>query len=796
MLWRLLGHFSYDKQAGIALTTALSILSLILLIYTGLDLARYHMINRGLSSAAQQTVEWMANRGASATEDPNVLTRDAIVGRMGKNIIPSTALYSGITSVTTTFSYDGPTGVSRLIVKANYNLMLRKTFNLQPLAMSADARIKLNPVFLSIVFSSGEMRSEGNSIYGQGQSGALAPNRGVSWSNPYYTSVINQSVATRTTPTHNYYMTTALVKELAGKFQFRKHYMNIIPVSATINLNPRGYSSNPPGSKEGKLPLWIYNDTGFQIDNTSMANNTSEYCITNRSFPSNLMTVYSVLQNIYHVPLSNFSSQITGFANNSFNSDSTLMDSSVPYGYPMPGNFASTAKRGYPFSPLSGGKCPANNTTPALASFHELTTVDYTADSTNTATVTENQNFWDYMRNYIDPAKVPTSKIGSYAIWGSPNITFGLQIAYENIADVQNFKRINNSTTGLDPTSEFFVYVVSDQIGGVKNAAGAPYYIPQYDTIGTLLTSNYPTYNQCKFVNQSTWGPCLNETQRSPYMGKLLPSNDSNYTTTTNFQFTHFWWDSIYNPVKPACYANGLNNLLSCDVIYSAHPQKIVQNFYNIINYSIDLKFNKNLTNTFKKPLVFFIDTGSGKSSDECQASNNYETQFSFINPATYTFPNTQYTSTKPCMAYAEMSGYNTNNSTFTDSITSRGATNSVNEGAIINIGSNSADTSDQWIPSIDVSGSKNIIHASGFSKVFAYKFTNSGSGPNRNLDTLAPKYLPIDYYNSNYKLQLKSHPNSSATYDTTVNNTANAALIAKYVVQQSLRAQPILRPY
>ena len=132
MLWRLLGHFSYDKQAGIALTTALSILSLILLIYTGLDLARYHMINRGLSSAAQQTVEWMANRGASATEDPNVLTRDAIVGRMGKNIIPSTALYSGITSVTTTFSYDGPTGVSRLIVKANYNLMLRKTFNLQP----------------------------------------------------------------------------------------------------------------------------------------------------------------------------------------------------------------------------------------------------------------------------------------------------------------------------------------------------------------------------------------------------------------------------------------------------------------------------------------------------------------------------------------------------------------------------------------------------------------------------------------------------------------------------------------
>ncbi|MFZ4788384.1 MAG: hypothetical protein ACOYLL_09875, partial [Beijerinckiaceae bacterium] len=116
---------------------------MILLIYTGLDLARYHMINRGLSSAAQQTVEWMANRGASATEDPNVLTRDAIVGRMGKNIIPSTALYSGITSVTTTFSYDGPTGVSRLIVKANYNLMLRKTFNLQPLAMSADARIKL-----------------------------------------------------------------------------------------------------------------------------------------------------------------------------------------------------------------------------------------------------------------------------------------------------------------------------------------------------------------------------------------------------------------------------------------------------------------------------------------------------------------------------------------------------------------------------------------------------------------------------------------------------------------------------
>ena len=82
------------------------------------------------------------------------------------------------------------------------------------------------------------------------------------------------------------------------------------------------------------------------------------------------------------------------------------------------------------------------------------------------------------------------------------------------------------------------------------------------------------------------------------------------------------------------------------------------------------------------------------------------------------------------------------------------------------------------------------------FDKVFAYKFNQTPSGFARNLDAWATNNLPIDYYNSNYKLQVRSNSKSSAAYDNSVNNATNAANIAKYVVQQSLLAPPILRPY
>ena len=784
MLWRLLGHFSYDKQAGIALTTALSILSLILLIYTGLDLARYHMINRGLSSAAQQTVEWMANRGASATEDPNVLTRDAIVGRMGKNIIPSTALYSGITSVTTTFSYDGPTGVSRLIVKANYNLMLRKTFNLQPLAMSADARIKLNPVFVSIVFSSGEMRSEGNDIYGQGLTGSLAPNRGVSWSSPYYTGVINQTVGTRSTPTHNYYMTAALVKELASKFQYRKHYMNIIPVSATINLNPKDYVAIPQGTNEGQLPLWIYNSSYSGGDDTSAAIKTEAYCITNRTIAGGTPS-WGFLLDYYNVIPSEISTTLPFHATNTLSHDQLLADNTISY--TIEGSFASYSNpnwnqpRGYPYSKLIGDVCPAYNTTPALASFQELTTGSYTPDSRSKLSPSQNEIFWDYMRNYIDP-----DLANNYAIWGSPNISFGLQIAFENIGYVQNYKKINSKLNDYDKNSEFFVYVVSDQIGGVKNAGGAAYITNPTDN------NRYPFANLCQNAASA-----IQECAAIPIFktySNILPTRNTGDPISNRFQFTHFWWDNAYNVTGSGCFTVAIGLFLSCERFYSAHPEQVVHNFYNIINYSIDLKYDKN--KDFKRPKVFFIDTGSGKTDDECQASNKnqstytiYDTTGTITTPITNPAPH--YTATKPCMAYAEMAGYNTN---YPYIFIGAASINATTEGALINTGK-SFSYRDEWI---DVGSFALGIktHASGFDKVFAYKFNQTPSGFARNLDAWATNNLPIDYYNSNYKLQVRSNSKSSAAYDNSVNNATNAANIAKYVVQQSLLAPPILRPY
>ncbi len=802
MLLRLLGQFYRNTRAGMAVTTVLSMFILMYFIYVALDIARYHMINRALSSAAQQTVEWLANRGAIATEDPNALAKQALVARLGSNIIPSDALYSGITSITPTFSYDSTTGISRLIVKANYNLMLRKTFNLQPFAMSADARIKLNPVFVSIVFSSGEMRSEGNDIYGQGLSGSLAPNRGVSWSSPYFTSVIGQTVGTRSTPTHNYYMAAALAKELAGKFNFRKHYMNIIPVSATINLNPLDYTTFPTGTNEKKLPLWVYADTSFTYANTGSTNPNYAICISNRDFYS--ASVYGHQQDYYYAPASELGATLPIFSKNWFNHDQLLIDSSLKFvieGFladaAMPSYFNVLGSHGYPYSPIIGGRCPATNSTPALASFHELTTGDYTQDSRSKASPSENEIFWDYMRTYIDPAKV-----SNFPIWGSPNMTFGLQIAFENIADVQNFKRINNNNINMyDPASEFFVYVVSDQIGGVKNAGGA--------VRSDLTNPNiHAFWNLCKNIND--WPEallyCMDDTATNMFSYAFLgsnptpdphmPFNVTNNRAATDFQFTHFGWDSHYNMANPACFDYAAHLKSSCDIIYSASPLQVVHNFYNIINYSIDLKYNKKKTKNFKRPKVFFVDTGSGKSSDECQASNSMQNTFTFYDRSTtpstvYNSPAYHYTKPKPCMAYAELSGYNIDPATYPTGSSSSIIKNT--EGGIINIIPSSQTDSNAWISVANSSSS--ITHASGFDKVFAYRYVQSGT-TNRNLDTLAAKNLPIDYYNSSYKLQVRSNSKSSAAYDNSVNNTTNAANIAKYVVKQSLLAPPILRPY
>jgi hypothetical protein len=592
-------------------------------------------------------------------------------------------------------------------------------------------------------------------------------------------------VTTRTTPTHNYYMTTALVKELAGKFQFRKHYMNIIPVSATINLNPLDYSAIPKGTKERKLPQWLYNSNFYDYD-TSKTINANPYCITNRDIIGGKSS-YSFLQDYYRIEKSEINTTLPIYINNSFTHDQLLADNSILH---VSGSTLSTysnanwtQSRGYPYSNLTGDICPAYNTTPALASFQEITTADYTADSTSKISVSENELFWDYMRNYIDP-----SKVKNYAIWGSPNISFGLQIAFENIAYVQNYNSINFNNNNYDKDSEFLLYVVSDQIGGVKNASGAQYVSNPSDIV------RWRTYNRCLNATVATSDDCGSLLARN-YSGLNLPSNSVGTPTRSPFQFTHFWWDSAYNVTSAGCFANVITDLVSCDIFYSAHPEQVVHNFYNIINYSIDLKYNKNKTKSFKRPKVYFIDTGSGKADDECQASNkNQSTYTTYDNTysMSYITQNAlQYTDPKPCMAYAEMAGYKTNYPILVFKIA---AIVFDYEGGIITMGGGLSKL-DEWIDSSSMNTVPNI-HASGFDKVFAYKFVQKSGRVNRNIDKYAGFNLPIDYYNSSYKLQLKSHPNSSATYDTTVNNTANAASIAKYVVQQSLLAQPILRPY
>ena len=801
MFLRLVSDFSKDNRAGITIMTVMLMPLFMFVIYFAYDMGRYFMTTRFVASAAQQTVEWIAYRGTFAGEDPNAIAKQGFDARMGSNLTNGT-----IASTVLTFTHDPATRVNRLVVKASYNLALRKVLGLSPYPVAAVATVKLKPVFVSIVFSSGEMRSEGDYIYGNRINGNKAnpisisttAKLGVSWSNAdyYNDKVIGQSVATRTTPTHNFYMTTALVKELTQRFQYRPLYMNIIPVSATINLNPLSASANPKGSNEGKLPPWIYNEVdkvpGIEIDKTSNADPTRAYCITNRSFPSGVGTG-SWYRDYYEVHGSEITGTTIPVAGRYFTHDSLLMDSTIHHsvgeGVSVNSNPNALKTRGYPYSPLdSTGKCPAINSTPALATFQQVTTAGYTADATNVANPTENQIFWDYMRHFIDPALVT-----DYAIWGSPNMAFGLQIAYENIGYVQSTGKINNKNitdNPYDPTSDFLVYVVSDQIGAVKNAAGA--YVTSSASGINNGTNRWPNYPSCVGIQDATAtnNRCvfstLNNSAGVPV--RQLPSNDTAGATSVPFQFSHYWWDNQFNLSNPACTESEIISTDTCDIIYSSASNKVVNHFYNIINFSINLKYNKTLTKNLPKPKAFFIDTGSGKQSDTCMYSNTNNIFYFFdlsllrIN----SFWPKHYQDPKYCFAYANMMGNEYQLESVTNEIVTVGRQILIKEGGInaLSLDSLKFVGNDLWVtnPTYSISGFSGIIAK----KVAAYNY-------NDYVDT----YFPMRYYTTP-KLRTLSNNGASGieTPETTANNTINAAAIAKFAVNASILAQPIVSPY
>ncbi len=789
MVLRLIRDFSKDTRAGIAVMTVLLMPIVLILMIFAYDMGRYFMMTRFVSTAAQQTVEWMANRGTFAGEIPNTIAKQGFDSRMGGNLASSSSggtLSGGsLTSTVLTFTHDPVTRMNRLVMRANYNSALRNLLGQPTLTypIAAVASVKLQPVFVSIVFSSGEMRSEGDFIYGNqkpafpNDSTDRTYNQGVSWANSYYKQVIGQTVGTRSTPTHNFYMTTALVKELTHKFQYRQLYMNIIPVSATINLNPLDASASPRGSREGKLPPWIYYDTGLEIDNTSNASPTEAYCITNRSFPSGIGTG-SWYRDYYEVHGSEINTTIP-VTGRYFTHDSLLMDSTFTYsvneGNSVHSNPDALKTRGYPYSPLVGGKCPATNSTPALATFQQVTTPDYTANAQAVANPTENQIFWDYMRNFIDP-----DLARDYAIWGSPNIAFGLQIAYENIGHVQATGQINNNTGNTyDPNSEFLVYVVSDQIGAVKNAAGA--YVTKTAFTATNRVNRWTGYPRCVGITdpaaqQSTSGCIFTslDTAGSVQVNQL-PSNNTAGPTEVPFQFSHYWWDNSYNVTNQSCFESDIYIYDTCDIIYSSASNKVVHHFYNIINYSINLKYNKTLTYNFPKPKAFFIDTGSGKTDDQCLYSN---TTFPYVylfltNTAQFQYDAIHYTNRRYCFAYHNLIGKQY----------LLGALLKKDGGiSALNVSSLQFAGSDSWVddPTHSISGFSLIIAK----QVTAMQFND-----------IVGSYFPMQYY-ATPKLQINSNPLAASEPYVTLNNKTNAAAIAKFAVKASLGAPSIVSPY
>lgn len=893
MLCRLIADFIKDRQAGISLLTMGLMPLFLLMTVVAYDFGRFFMLSRVMSSATQQTAEWIKAKDAVNTYDFD--SNDAKLyfdNLMKRHIVTTGSLAGGITSTNLELKVDTQRQQFWLVTKANYNLTVSKLSTgfavpTLPLYTKVITKVSPPPLFVTIVFSAGEMQSEGEHAYGAGYDNQNNATKGVSWSSSYYTDAIGHTVTPRTTPTHNFYMVAALVKELTSKYiGTRKLYMNIIPVSATINLNPHGYSSSPQGSNETTLPDWIYHDTGFDYDNTSMAPKTSAICITNRTLPDvnsvgpmnyyfnkpdwEIQFIYrlsSFTPEYYRINTTANSIENSDFANNSlnssgiyatdwFNDEEMLMDSSFLHyakltdasgTYCLYSCALAAQKRGYPFHFLDGSQpntaCPAIDSTPALATFQQVTSTTYPADtrSSNGTTLSGNQIFWDYMRNYIDPARQ-----SSFRIWGSPNLAFGLQIAYENIGHVQNTQLINNNINlnaagAYDPRSEFQVFVVSDQIGGVKNAGGASYINSNPTSI--ITKSRIPFSNKCinwpdgtlilSPILMQLCNPSLDAAQNATYF-LTLPANSRQDYASGPFSFSHMWWDSAFNPASSACFANSMIGTQSCNVVYAATPLMVMKHFYNITNFALDLRYNKAGTNPMKRPKVYFIDTGSGKISNDCVNSNrnpyidNYIYDGSVTSAAQVTQALIPFNQLwlKPCNAYAAMVGYETYYPTAWKPNWSSQAIfdpSTQYEGGIISmasddtiaqsidtylaspttypVGPNSRAFLEQYAPA--------DINVSGFDRVYTFHYTNPDATvfnndpvdpTNRNIDNFASKYLPIVYYDSSYKMQVRSHAVNFNYYNSwdniaTVNNFTNAAKIAAFVVADTDWASPITRP-
>ena len=848
MFMRLIRDYSRDNKAAIALMTVAFMPLFLVLVYTAHDIGRYFMVQRTVASASQQTYDWIVTRGASASEDANALAKTAFTTRLGKNIVADDSSTNGIKNIMVTVSRNSKNKIARIDIKGDYNLMLGKLLNLPTFPIAATVGKVIDPpVFITIVFSSGEMRSEGNFIYGDLQavnnpSRSPAVNRGVSWSNDYYTQIKGQAVfETRDTPTTNYFMVTALVKELAKKYAGSTLYMNIIPVSATINLNPRLSKTNQPGSNEGKLPPWVLSTGGFDVDNNysieAIRDPTIGICITNRSFPGTGVTS-SLVRDYYEVQASEIfhtdrtgpnttlppvfsksdgiGNSLTSINKNYFTHDNLLVDSKIQFnenegnGTSPEGSAFYNRPRGYPSFILhnGSGKCPATNSTPALGTFQQVTSQDYPERGGGT---TENDIFWDYMRNHIDPQKV-----SSYAIWGSPNMNFGLQIAYENIGNVQSTGIINNNGKMLDPNSEFLVFMVSDQIGAVKNVAGVPtaVFVDPITGINKDKRINgnslYPQCVSVKGPGNSDGGlssGCTEDTN-------ILPSSQSN-STQKDFQFSHFGWDNFYNLTGPICLDGPTYQEYTCDSMYSATTVSVIQNFYNIINYSLDIKYNNDLTKKLIKPRVFFVDTGSGKEDihyptdglvDKCTTFNKLP--FAFKDKENTVFDKLPKRD-KFCSAYVDLVGYKmdrlrppscpimSNNCPFSN-MPSGGVT----QGGVFSVTSDPpmlfVPKPSNHLPRGNLWASNKTDSITGLTGVFTYQLTGF---TDTNFDSLTQKgiFVPVKFYDKASRLILKSNelagsiPFGSASKATII---GNAETIASFVANNMDSFPAITSPY
>ena len=838
MFMRLIRDYSRDNKAAIALMTVAFMPLFLGLVYTAHDIGRYFMVQRTVASASQQTYDWIVTRGASASEDANALAKTAFTTRLGKNIVADDSSTNGIKNIMVTVSRNSKNKIARIDIKGDYNLMLGKLLNLPTFPIAATVGKVIDPpVFITIVFSSGEMRSEGNRIYGTLQTVNNAvllpgPNRGVSWSNDYYTQIKGQAVfETRDTPTTNYFMVTALVKELAKKYAGSTLYMNIIPVSATINLNPRLSKTNQPGSNEGKLPPWVLSTGGFDVDNNysieAKRDPSIGICITNRSFPGTGVTS-SLVRDYYEVQASEIfhtdrtgpnttlppvfsksdgiGNSLTSINKNYFTHDNLLVDRKIQFnenegnGTSPEGSAFYNRPRGYPSFILhnGSGKCPATNSTPALGTFQQVTSQDYPERGGGT---TENDIFWDYMRNHIDPQKV-----SSYAIWGSPNMNFGLQIAYENIGNVQSTGIINNNGKMLDPNSEFLVFMVSDQIGAVKNVAGVPTAVfvdPITGINKNRIINGNSLYPQCVSVK----GPGNSDGGLSsgcPKDTNILPSSQSN-STQKDFQFSHFGYDNFYNLTGPICFDGPTYQEYTCDSTYSATTVSVIQNFYNIINYSLDIKYNNDLAKKLIKPRVFFIDTGSGKPTNQCEMVNGFTLSF-FDKTGSEFDPRI---GNKFCTAYTDLVGYKKDPlprkfvacAPKTNCPFSNLPSGGVSQGGIFSVTSDPpmlfAPNPSNPLKRGNLWAGDKTESITGLTGVFTYQineFTDTNLDSKNNA-----LFVPVQFYPIAKKLMLNSNPRSLIDENVTTSrqtNVNNAAEIASFVANNMDSFPAITSPY